>query len=231
MRLRTWPRVEIVRRRPSRIPTLETMEGRVVLSTVAAPTVVMAATPIAPPAPDPVLIAGQQASPMPQVIPVQPALEAPAPVATNPRVIARDRRIAEHQAARAARLAALHVTNDPLAQDSSSPVSAAGSAGALAATTVWNGYWLTHSKAVANVGFDYGKLAVSPDVSKVGYSYLHAALRGDGKTLSRLGNTQLVQKVSHQFSQLGQSPAVQSLGHKFTSFGRSVSDKFQSIFG
>jgi hypothetical protein len=207
------------------------MESRELLTGVLPPTTTGPALPIAPPAPDQPLTAQIAPAPQPAVLEASSGVVTPAPYPTNPRVLARDRIIAHRQAARDARLASRHVTNNPLAENSSSPASSVGNAGALAVKTAWNGYWLTHSKDVAHVGLSYAKLTVSDKSRKVGFAYLKAAVKGDGKTLDQLGHTQAVKQVGTSFSQLGRSSGVKSLGHKFSSLGRSFTDRFHNIFG
>jgi hypothetical protein len=90
---------------------------------------------------------------------------------------------------------------------------------------------MSHSHDVRYVGAHYARLTVASDTRKVAYAYLHAALRGDGKTLSNLGHTRLVQKVGHDFSKLSNSQRVQKVGDAFSSFGKAVAKRFDSLFG
>ena len=133
--------------------------------------------------------------------------------------------------ARAARLSARSSAARPLAQNTSTPADTVGASGALAVSTAWKGYWLTHSRDVANVGFQYTKTSFSHDARKVASSYLKAALRGDGKTISHLGRTHVVKKVGNDFAQLTASKPVKAVGAKFKQFGTSVTNQYHKIFG
>lgn len=195
------PRVERSRKRACR-PGVESVESRTLLSTFIA---------------------------LPGVHPAR-ALT-PDVAQMHPFVAARARAaVARHRQHVADALAARQAAG-PVINNSGSTGSPVGESGKLAVTTAWKGYWLTHSKDVAKVGVDYGKLTVSHDSRKLAYSYLHAALRGDTKTLNRLGHTNLVKKVGHDFSRLGSSSSVKTVGHKFKQFGNSVTDQFHKIFG
>lgn len=217
------------RRVRTRLPVVEAVEGRALLSAVLPPPVVAAPVPLSAVPTEPALTAATAATVYPGAA-VDAIMTATA-TSAHPRIEARHQALVLRRAERAARLAARHNPRPPAAQDSSSPAGTVGAAGGLAVSTAWKGYWLTHSQEVANVGLKYSRLAVAHDTRKVGYAYLHAALRGDTKTLDNLGHTPIVKKVGNEFSQLGRSRPVTQVGHKFTQFGKSVSDQFHRIFG
>lgn len=90
---------------------------------------------------------------------------------------------------------------------------------------------MSHSHDARFVGSRFAGLTVARDTRKVGYAYLHAALRGDGKTLGNLGDTRLVQKVGRDFTQLSDSRRVKRLGDSFSNFGKAVAKKYNDLFG
>ena len=150
---------------------------------------------------------------------------ASAGTSSHPALAARRNVLAARAAAR------LAATDGSLSQNTSSPGAAVGATSALAAKTLWNGYWLTHSKDVATAGVQYTKTTFSHDARKVAGQYISAAFRGDGKEIAALGKSPLVKKVGGDFSQVASSPNVKTVGSKFTQFGRSVADRFHQIFG
>lgn len=103
--------------------------------------------------------------------------------------------------------------------------------GQYVADTAWNGWKLTHSNNVYRVGTNYGRVVIGHDTRKVGMAYLHAALKGDGKTLDQLGHTRVVKKVGTDFSALSHSRGVKYVGDQFTKFGKSAADGFHRLFG
>lgn len=215
--MRFWMSARVEQRRlRTRSPAVEALEGRALLSTVvSATTTVSTAIPISD-VPTDVPLTAANAS---DIFPI-----ATAAASAHPVLAARRNALASRQAARidAAR---------SISQNTSTPADAAGATGALAVKTAWNGYWLTHSRDVANVGYRYAKTTFSHDSRKLAGSYVKAAIRGDGKALNNLGHTPLVKKISNDFSQLTASKPVQTVGTKFHDFGKSVTDQYHKIFG
>ena len=119
----------------------------------------------------------------------------------------------------------------PQTQGESSPASTVGEAGQLAVTTAWDGYWLVHSTAVANVGLKYAKAAVSHDARKLGAAALGAIAKGNLTELNQLGKTRAAQTIKQDFTQLASSQPVQDVGSKFTDLGRSVTSQWAKMFG
>lgn len=100
-----------------------------------------------------------------------------------------------------------------------------------AVTDAWNGYWLVHSKNVANLGYRYAKLSLAHNTRTVTGAFIKAALRGDGKTIDQLSHTNAARKVADEFSRLSSSPGVKYVGDQFAHFGRGVADQASRIFG
>ncbi len=119
----------------------------------------------------------------------------------------------------------------PQTQAESSPANTVGEASQLAVTTAWDGYWLVHSAAVANVGLKYVKAATSHDARKLGAAAVSAIATGNLTELNQLGNTKAAQTIKQDFAQLASSQPVQAVGSKFTQLGRSVTDQWQKMFG
>ena len=96
--------------------------------------------------------------------------------------------------------------------------------------TVDTGKKLATSKDVLSVGVNFAKRGVAQDTTRVGWEYVKAVARADGKTLRGLGNTTLVKQVGQEFAALGHSDAVKKVGHGFASFGNAVTRAYHKIF-
>lgn len=106
-----------------------------------------------------------------------------------------------------------------------------GEGGQFAISTAWNGFKITHNLNNVKLGLNYGKLAIAHDTRKVGAAYIHAAIKGDGKTLTQLGKTHIVKKVGDDFVRLSHSAQVKYVGNQFSHFGKSVANQFNRLIG
>lgn len=130
---------------------------------------------------------------------------------------------------RSARLAAIPPGSGPIG--SGPKAGTVGDGGVFALNTAVNGWKITHNLNNVKLGLNYGKLAVAHDTRKVGAAYIHAALKGDAKTIDQLGKTNIVKKVGSDFVRLSHSPQVKYVGNQFSRFGKSVANQFNRLTG
>jgi hypothetical protein len=81
----------------------------------------------------------------------------------------------------------------------------------------------------ASVGENYLKTIFSSATGKVTWSYLRAAVRGDGKQIKSLGQTSAVQQLGQTFKNLGNSSQVKAVGNSFDSLGNSIYNQYHKI--
>jgi hypothetical protein len=82
-----------------------------------------------------------------------------------------------------------------------------------------------------HVGGQYARTLFSRNTGTVVSNYAKALLRGNGKELSRLGNSRSVQQLDASFRSADNSSQAQSVHSSLKDFGRSISNDFKKIFG
>jgi hypothetical protein len=81
----------------------------------------------------------------------------------------------------------------------------------------------------ASAGKNYLKTIFSSATGKVAWSYITAAVRGNGKQLGSLGHTSAVKQLGQTFKNLGSSTEVKNVGNSFNSLGNSISSQYHKI--
>jgi hypothetical protein len=81
----------------------------------------------------------------------------------------------------------------------------------------------------ASVGKNYLKTIFSSATGKVTWSYLKAAVRGNGKQLTSLGHTSAVKQLGQNFKNLGSSSQVKAVGNSFNNLGNSIYKQYHKI--
>jgi hypothetical protein len=82
-----------------------------------------------------------------------------------------------------------------------------------------------------HVGAQYSKAVFSSTTGTVISNYTKALLTGNGKKLTKLGNSSAVKQLGTNFKNVANSTQAQSINHSFKKLGHSIANDFHKIFG